>query len=173
MTNIKYITIAGIALFGASLLAQEVHYDYDRTANFSAFKTYRWVDRIPVAPGNELLDQDIKRAVDAQLLSKGLRRVDSGSDLQLSYQGAISEEKQYDYLDSGPSLWGDTRVITSTIQVGRLVVIMTDANTGHLVWRGLASKSLDLKRDPDKNYRNLEKAMAKLFRNYPPDQSKH
>jgi hypothetical protein len=27
---------------------------------------------------------------------------------------------------------------------------------------------LDMSSDPDKNYRTLEKAMAKLFKNYPP-----
>ena len=27
---------------------------------------------------------------------------------------------------------------------------------------------LDMSTDPDKNYRTLEKAMAKLFKNYPP-----
>ena len=37
-----------------------------------------------------------------------------------------------------------------------------------LVWRGVASKTLDLSTDPDKNYRTLEKAVAKLFKNYPP-----
>jgi hypothetical protein len=37
-----------------------------------------------------------------------------------------------------------------------------------LVWRGGAEKTLDIKKDPDKNYQNLQKAMAKLFKNYPP-----
>jgi hypothetical protein len=39
------------------------------------------------------------------------------------------------------------------------------------VWyqpRALASKTLDMSKDPDKNYRTLENAMAKLFKNYPP-----
>jgi hypothetical protein len=43
-----------------------------------------------------------------------------------------------------------------------------DPATKQLVWRGSAAKTLDIKKDPDKNYRNLEKAMAKLFKNYPP-----
>ena len=34
-----------------------------------------------------------------------------------------------------------------------------------LVWRGAASKTLNISKDSDKNYRNLEKARAKLFRN--------
>jgi hypothetical protein len=35
-----------------------------------------------------------------------------------------------------------------------------------LIWR--EQQDADLKKDPDKNYKNLQKAMAKLFKNYPP-----
>ena len=34
--------------------AQQVHFDYDRSANFSAYKTYQWVDYQPVAAGDQL-----------------------------------------------------------------------------------------------------------------------
>jgi hypothetical protein len=37
---------------------------------------------------------------------------------------------------------------------------------------GVASKTLNIHKDPAKNYRNLEKAMAKLFNNYPPNTGK-
>ena len=60
--------------------------DYDRSANFSAYKTYQWVDYQEVQVGDQILDQDIKRAVDAQLAGKGLRRVESGGDLLVGYQ---------------------------------------------------------------------------------------
>lgn len=63
---------------------------------------------------------------------------------------------------------GNTRVTSSTIEAGKLVIGIFDPASKQLVWRGSASKTLDIKKDPDKNYRNLEKAMAKLFRNYPP-----
>ena len=62
---------------------------------------------------------------------------------------------------------GNTRVTSSTVEVGKLVIGMVNPATKHLVWRGSASKTLDIKKDPEKNYRTLEKAMAKLFRNYP------
>jgi hypothetical protein len=45
---------------------------------------------------------------------------------------------------------------------------MVDQATKQLVWRGSAAKTLDIKKDPDKNYRDLEKVVAKMFRNYPP-----
>jgi hypothetical protein len=45
---------------------------------------------------------------------------------------------------------------------------MYDPAKKQLVWRGSVSKTLDIKKDPDKNYKNLEKAVSKLLRNYPP-----
>lgn len=176
MTNMRFITSIAVLFLGAACYAQEVQFDYDRSANFSTYTTYRWVDYRPVLPGDQLLDKDIKRAVDAQLAGKGLRRVETGGDLLLGYQIGISQEKQFDGFAMGPRWiggWGDGRVTTSTIDTGKLVVGMFDPTINQLVWRGSASKTLNISRNPDKNYRNLEKAMAKLFRNYPPNGGKH
>ncbi|MEG9438548.1 hypothetical protein JAO29_20600 [Edaphobacter sp. HDX4] len=41
-----------------------------------------------------------------------------------------------------------------------------------LIWRGDASKTVNLKKDPNKNYQILQKATVKLFRNYPPPPGK-
>lgn len=172
----KYNNLTVFVCLAVAAFAQEVQLDYDRSANFNAYKTYRWVDEKPVELGDQLLDHDIKRAMDAQLAGKSLRRVESGGDLLVGYQAAISREKQFDSLGwGGPLLgpWGSTRVTSSTIEVGKLVIGMFDPATKQLVWRGSASKTLDIKKDPDKNYRNLEKAMSKLFKNYPPRGSKN
>jgi len=45
---------------------------------------------------------------------------------------------------------------------------MYDSNNHTLVWRGLASKTIDAKAKPDKQQKNLDKAVAKLMKNYPP-----
>jgi hypothetical protein len=52
------------------------------------------------------------------------------------------------------------------------VVDVVDPASRQLVWRGTAVKTLDVKKDPDKNFQNLQKAVAKLFKNYPPGQAK-
>jgi len=67
---------------------------------------------------------------------------------------------------------GNSRVTTSAIDIGKLVIGLFDPATKQLVWRGSASKTLNISKDPDKNYRTLEKALAKLFRNYPPGMGK-
>ena len=172
----RHINLTVLVCLGVAAFAQQVHFDYDRSANFSAYKTYQWVNYQEAQVGDQLMDQEIKRAVDAQLAAKGLRRVESTGDLLVGYQAAISQEKEFNSLGGwgGPGLWGgpwgggNTRVTTSTIEVGKLVIGLFDPATKQLVWRGAASKTLNISKDPDKNYRNLEKAMAKLFRNYPP-----
>jgi hypothetical protein len=177
---LKQFNLPLLICLTASAFAQEVQFDYDRSANFSNYKTYQWVDYKEVAVGDQILDQDIKRSVDAQLAGKGLRRVDTGGDLLVGYQAGISQEKEFNSLGGwgGPGWggpwgnWGNTRVTSSTIDVGKLVIGLFDPATKRLVWRASASKTLDIKKDPDKNYRNLEKAMTKLFRNYPPHSGK-
>jgi Domain of unknown function (DUF4136) len=161
--------------------AQDIHYNYDRDTNFSNFKTYQWVD-LPDRVPDQLIDRDIKRAVDEQLAQKGLTRVEKGADLYVGYQAVVNLEKGIDLsaFGTGGGPWGgwgggwggwDGGTVTgqtSTIPVGTLLLNLYDPAKKQLVWRGDGSKVIDLKKDPDKNYRNLQKAMAKLFKNYPP-----
>jgi len=168
----KRFVITGLLCLAAMASAQEVHFDYDRSANFSAYRTYQWVDAKPGQATNQLMDQNIKRAIDGQLAMKGLQRVESGADLQVAYQAAIDQEKQFDGWGTGPRFYGPARVTSSTIEIGKLVVDIVDAGKKQLVWRGSAEKTLDIKKDPEKNQKNLEKAMAKLFKNYPPGSAK-
>src|ERR1700681_818924 len=124
-SNMKHISLTALILFGGAAVAQDVQFDYDRSANFNAYRTYQWVDHKRIEVGDQLLDQNIKRAVDEQLAGKGLRRVESGGDLFVGYQAGISQEKQFDSFGSGgwggPFGWGlgnrgDTRVTSSTIE---------------------------------------------------------
>ncbi len=173
-------------VFVTSLYAQDVHYNYDRSANFAAYKTYQWVDQ--PGPGgavsDQLIDQSIKRAVDEQLAQKGLTRVDKDGDLHVGYHAIIREEKSLNlsaFGNGGPWGWGggwggfsSGSVIgqTSTIPVGTLIVDLYDPARKQLVWRGDGTKTIDIKKNPDKNYRNLQKAAAKLFKSYPPQAGK-
>jgi hypothetical protein len=64
------------------------------------------------------------------------------------------------------------RANTRTIDVGTLVVNVYDPAKKQLIWRGSATKSVDIKKDPDKNYKNLKKSVAKLLQNFPPSSKK-
>lgn len=173
--------LAAFWLMAACAYGQDVHYNYDRSANFAAYKTYQWVDLPGGAVPDQLIDQDIKLAAEEQLALKGLRKVESNPDLYIVYQVVINLEKSVSLwgTSDGPGWfgggWGGTRSMqgqTSTIPVGILLLDFYDVERKQLVWRGDAVKTIDLKKDPEKNYRNLQKVMAKLLKNYPPRSKK-
>jgi hypothetical protein len=127
------------------------------------------------ASDDQLIAQEVHLAVDEQLAQKGLTRVETDGDLLITYHAAIHEEKSVDLFGSGwggrgyGGWWdGTIQGQTSSIPVGTLVIDVYDTAAKRLIWRGDVSKTIDLKRDPNKNYKILEKAMAKLFKNYPP-----
>jgi hypothetical protein len=57
---------------------------------------------------------------------------------------------------------------TSTIYVGQIALDMYGAGQKQLVWRAVASKTLDTNAKPEKQQKNLAKAMKKMLKNYPP-----
>jgi hypothetical protein len=165
-----------LALFGLAMgvYAQDIHYNYDRDANFAVYKTYQWVNIQGGAVPDPLMDKNIRSAIDEQLAAKGLTKVEKDADLDVGYQAAVTTEKSVNVWGTGPRWMGGgmAQAETTTIAIGKLMVDLYDAGRKQLVWRGDATKTLDPKRDPDKAYKNLQKAMAKLFKNYPPPPKK-
>ena len=177
--------LAAFLFMAACAHGQDVHYNYDRSANFGAYKTYQWVDIPGGAVPDQLVDQAIMRAADEQLRQRGLTRVESNADLYVGYQVVINLEKSVSLWGTGgdwgpwggwgPWGRGDIHSVqgqTSTVPVGILVIDLYDVGRKQLVWRGDAIKTIQLKTDPDKNYKNLQKVMTKLFKNYPPKVNK-
>ena len=57
---------------------------------------------------------------------------------------------------------------SSTITVGMLILDIYDPAAKQLVWTGSASKTIDSSKDPQKIQKNLNKAMQKLVKDFPP-----
>jgi hypothetical protein len=182
MRKISFIWMALLLTVASTAFAQDVRYNFDKDTDFSKFKTYKWVVLKNATPVDDLTDKQIKDAIDAQLATKGLSKVDSDdANLFVGYQAAIGTEKQFTSFDSGwgygPGWYGRgwygggggmTTGQTSTIYSGQLAVDMYNSAGKDLVWRGVVSKTLDPKAKPEKRQKNLTKALTKLFKNYPP-----
>jgi len=163
-------------------LAQDVRYNFDKTANFAGFKTYKWVTIKGASQVSDLVDKQIRAALETGLAKKGLTKSDSDTaDLYIGYQPGVSKEKEYTSFDSGwgygPGWYGGgwygggggiSTGTTSTIYIGQLAIDMYASTPHTLVWRGVASKTLDTEAKPEKQEKNLAKAVDKLLKNYPP-----
>ena len=166
--------------------AQDVSYNFDQQADFTKYKTYKWEAATDGEKLDDLAAKQVTDAIEKQLTTKGLKKVDSGAaDLVVVYQVAITKEKQVTTFSSGYAMgpgWGGryygrygavygggtTTASSATIYIGAIGLDMYDAATKQLVWRGLASKQIDTKASPEKRQKNLDKGMAKLLKNYPP-----
>ena len=165
------LMVLGIALLTCGVaIAQDVKYNSMPGTNFSKYHTYKWISIEGASHPNQIVDAEIKQAVDAQLSTKGLTKTDDEkADLYVGYQIAVDQEKQWNAYGMGGRWGGGMASATqSTISIGSLVIDMYDPGTKDLVWTGTASKSIDPSSNQQKNQNNLNKAMAKLLKNYPP-----
>ncbi|HKV79690.1 MAG TPA: DUF4136 domain-containing protein [Candidatus Sulfotelmatobacter sp.] len=183
MKKLALLTVAFAFLGVSAAVAQDVRYDFDKDKDFSKYKTYKWVPIKGAEQPDGLTSKRITDAVDAELATKGLTKTEGDTaDLYVGFQTAIGQEKEFTSYNTGWGYgpgWGGgwygggmssttTYGSTSTVYVGQLDVSMYDHAAKQLVWRGVASKTLDPKAKPEKKQKNITKAVQKLFKKYPP-----
>ena len=179
MQRTIFASVGIVLLFASASFAQQVKTDYDRGADFSQFKTYTWEK---VQTQDQLWVDRIKEAVNTALAAKGLTPVESGGDMAIvAIEMTKNQQTLNTFYDGFGGGWGwrrgggfggfgDATTTTDTYKVGTLVVDMFDAHTKKLVWRGSASDTLSDK--SDKNIKNLDKGVQKMFDHYPPSGKK-
>ena len=171
----KIFASFGIVLLAATAsFAQQVKTDYDRSTDFSQYKTYSWEK---VQTQDQLWVGRIKEAVDTALGAKGWTQAPSGGNVSIV---AIEMTRNQQTLDTfyngfgGGWRWGggfgDATTTVQNYKVGTLVVDLFDANTKKLIWRGSSSDTLSDK--SDKNIKNLDKGVQKMFNHFPPEPKK-
>lgn len=152
--------------------AQDVTSNSMPGVDFSKYHTYKWVTIEGATYPNQIVDAQIKQSIDGQLATKGLTKVDGDkADLYIGYQASISSEKQWNAYGMGGGLrWGGGMATAqqSTISTGTLVLDMYDPSNKQLVWTGRATKTLDENANQSKKQKNLDNAMKKLLKNFPP-----
>jgi hypothetical protein len=170
-------TPVGIAFaLAAGLFAQQVKTDYDRSADFSQYKTYSWEK---VETQDQLWVNRIKDAVNAALTAKGWTQVESGGNVAIiAMETTQNRQTLNTFYDGFGGGWrwrgfggfGESTTTTDNYRVGTLVVDLFDANTKTLIWRGSSSDTLSDK--SEKNIKNLDKGVQKMFDHFPPGTKK-
>ena len=178
LQRLAFVLLGTMVLFAGRLSAQEVKTDYDRSANFAQYKTYSWEHVKTKDP----LDVDrIKSAVNPALSAKGWTQVDSGGDVSvIAIETTQDQQALNTFYDGFGGGWGwrrfggggfgEATTTTETYKVGTLVVDLFDTKTKQLIWRGSASDTLS--NNSNKNIKNLDKGVEKMFKKFPPGASK-
>lgn len=175
MKKLRIFLIALLGLAASSAMSQEVRFNFDESTDFMKFKTYKWVTIEGVVQAEGLTKEQIEAAFDSELAKKGLAKVDNDSaDLFVAYQfGIHSEQKLSSFATDmeyrvGLPLGGTMLGEASIIHKGELALDMYATSKRTRVWRGVATKTVDLDAKPNARQKHLTKAAKKLLEHYPP-----
>jgi hypothetical protein len=178
-----------LALVACSVtFAQDVRTNYMPGTDFSKFHTYAWVNDVQGVPAvgghpDQILDAQVKLAIDSQMAAKGFTKVEDGgkADLLLGYQLAIDQEKQINGFGDNLGGWGGWGPVgnfgtfsasTSSNYIGTFVVGMYASAVKKLVWIGGAQHAIEPSKKQEKNQERLNKGAQKLLKDFPPGRSK-
>ena len=170
-TNLVIVAMAltMLSITCIAVMGQEVRSNYLPGTNFAQYHTYKW------ATTNDGLDQivdaQIELAVDAQLAAKGLIKTESDkADLEVGYKIRLDQQKEWNAFGTHGLLWGGGigSASSSAITNGSLLLGIYDLARKQLIWTGIATKTLNPSGNQNKTLKNLNKAMQKLLKSYPP-----
>jgi hypothetical protein len=162
-----------VLLLANAALAQKVTTDFAKDVEFRQYKTFMWINE--PKPDNPLVAKRIVDDVNAALAAKGLTLVTSGADLGIAAHAATQTKRSLNtFYDGFGGGWrwrgfggfGSATTQVNTYEVGTLVVDMFDTRTKEALWRGTATKTLS--DHPQKNTDNLNKAITRMFKDFPP-----
>ena len=173
----RFAIAAALAVLGTAATAQDVKVDFDKDANFAALKTFS--TKIGTSWNNQISEKRITAEIEETLAEKGWTKVDANPDALVVLHGATQTKRTLNTFYSGGGGWGgygyrgwggygmgSATTTESEYNVGTMVVDIFDAKSKQLVYRGAASDEISDK--PEKNVKKVEKAAAKMFKDFPP-----
>ena len=176
------LTIAGVVVLTSALLctvahAQKTSAAYDPNANFSGYKTFAF-DKSGAR--NPFVNTMIVEAVERELTSRGLTKVDAEPDLLVVYLAATGFNLQVAsvpfYTVVNPAYSGLVGGATATmwdVTTGTLVIDLFDVKAERTVFRGTVKEvlqrapSTDPAADAKLVLKPINKGIAKIFKKYP------
>jgi len=176
------LTIAGVVLLATVLFpgvghAQKTSAAYDKNVDFSGYKTFAF-DKSGAR--NPFVNIMIIEAVERELTSRGLTKVDADPDLRVVYLAATGPNLQvasvpfYQVVNPAYSgMIGGASMAMWDVTTGTLVIDLFDRKADRVVFRGTITDvlqrapSADLRADAKIVSKPINKGIAKIFKKYP------
>jgi hypothetical protein len=184
--------VAAAALSAVLLItscAGTAHIEKDKSADFSKYKTYAWVEKPETkeakrARRNELTEANVRNSVNNQLKKIGWKEVKSNPDVIVNYELLVerTEKEQKDpvytqpysrsYLNryTGrvntfyyPSQFAGYDSYSTTVKEGTVTITMVDNKTDKAVWQGWSTNEVDSRKMTGKE---IDQSVKTIFRKF-------
>jgi hypothetical protein len=145
----------------------QVETDYDRSVDFTQYKTYRWIPHVKGTEDNPLMNDQLIRShvvnsVNAYMAQKGYVKIEDGTpDFLLAYfftaRNRVDVTHHYGYYYPSTSV--------HKYKEGTLILDVVDASEKQLIWRGWAT---DVLQDRNQIASQIDYTVGKLLKKFPP-----
>jgi hypothetical protein len=168
------LSVALFLAFAAVGCSQAVNVDqvFD-DVDFATYKTYAWMPRPEGDAGvptgrQKYLEDALTKTIEQQLATKGFAKVSENPDVLVGYWYGLADEEpgsanftvDYTKSYSNRAVWeGGGGVIR---------VDLVNPKTTRIVWRGRAEGAVNIDPTPDMVEKNVDRAVTKIFTQYPP-----
>jgi hypothetical protein len=177
MRKLTYFLV--IMIVAASCSSVKISSDFDSSAGFASYKTYKFTDEAKTLPGiNDLNRNRLINAVETELAAKGFTKDESNPDVLIDIQ-VKGEQKQtatatnsggygYGYRYGWGGGFSTTTINYDTYVDGTIFIDMIDTKKNQLVWQGRGTKTVDPDASQKKREDNINYAVKQIFTKYPP-----
>lgn len=177
------LCLAMVLLTGCAAVGPQIRIDFDRTADFSAYRSYGFPAELGTDRGgySTLITGYFKQAVDREMQERGYTYSGTDPDLLVNF---FARARDVSDVRSEPVVWVGhgyygyryglygawplyaDGVSTVHYKVGTANVDVVDARRRQLIWEGVAEGKLtpEAMRDPQAAIANV---VAELFKRYP------
>jgi hypothetical protein len=179
LIKLSFVLLTAIIL-GACGSGIKISSDFDRSVDFSKYKTFSFYQLTDKGPGLSELNRDrIVNSIKQELVKKGMTENNTNPDVLVNATAVTKDKKQVtgttNYYGYGgyyrPYSWSPGFSGTTTYNVyeykdGSLIIDFVDAASKKLVWQGTGNKEIDM---PVKNAETLiPEAVTKILAGFPP-----
>ena len=179
MKHAFFLVASVLLLAGCSSVS--VSRDYDASADFSKLKTFAWQHAVQPESGspridNDLMDERIRRAVDAELAGKGFQLVakeeaDFLVAYYVEYKQRISGSSVS--MSAGRGSYGryggvGYNTTVSEYDEGYLTIDIIDPASDRNIWRGVGRRTTYEGSSPKKMTKIVNSSVSRILAKFPP-----
>jgi hypothetical protein len=177
----KLFFLSIILITAVSCSTVKVSSDFDKTANFAAYKTFTYTDETLAMPIDDINRNRILNLVTSEMVAKGFTKSETNPDVWIDINIKTQTQQTATASTTGTGGYGyrygrygygggfsTTTINYDTYTDGTMFIDMIDAAKKQLVWQGRGTKTLEEDASQKRREENLAYAIKQIFTQYPP-----
>ena len=170
MKTLKTLLLISTFFFLVSCSMVQVSSDYETHTDFSQYKTFAFYKTgIDKAPISDIDKRRIMRAIEVELLAKGMQKSENPDVLISLFTKARTQVTVYDQGYQPYYYDPFYRQQISKYTEGTLFIDVIERKGKKLVWQGVGTGFLTKSKKPEKREANINTFVNKILEKYPPE----